>query len=193
MPRKKASQESKALKQTREGKLDPGPRGKAALKQALVTTNTGHGVKGDSSADAVVQAERLYAIFEYRKMGANLTQIGQKFDLSVGRVHAIITEAIARLPKQGIEDVRSLELERCDAMQMSLWPAAIKGDIGAITTILAIMNRRARYLGLDVVEAAPTDPNEKASNEAEARKALLAKLTLAKKRMDEAAAEAAKS
>lgn len=187
---KKSSQESKAIKQARAGKLDKGPDGGAKMRKDMVPAKKAEVT--DSSGDAIAQAERLHAIFEYRKMGATLAQIGQKFDIAPSRVHAIITEAIAKLPKQSIEDVRAIELERCDAFTMALWPAALKGDIGAITTLLAVMNRRARYLGLDVSEAVPTDPNEKSANEAEARKALLAKLLASKKRLDAAAEEAAK-
>jgi len=45
--------------------------------------------------------------------------------------------------------VRALELERCDRLQAAVWPAATQGDVAAVAAVLRIMERRARYLGLD--------------------------------------------
>jgi hypothetical protein len=50
--------------------------------------------------------------------------------------------------------VRRLELERLDALLAVLWPLAVAAqpDQYAIDRVLAIMARRARYLGLDAPE-----------------------------------------
>lgn len=45
--------------------------------------------------------------------------------------------------------VRSIELQRCDDMLAALWPKALEGDPQAIDRIIKIMDRRARFLGLD--------------------------------------------
>jgi hypothetical protein len=42
-----------------------------------------------------------------------------------------------------------MELERLDEMLLALWPSARRGAHGAIGLVLAIQDRRARYLGLD--------------------------------------------
>lgn len=120
-----------------------------ALKQAKQGVHVG----GPTDADAIVMSDRLRSILQYRIAGASLQQIADKFEISTGRVHQIISEAVQRIPKHEVETIRMMECERLDAMQMAMWPAALKGDIGAVSTILAVMNRRARYLGLDVAEA----------------------------------------
>jgi len=47
------------------------------------------------------------------------------------------------------EQVRKAELGRLDRLLMAHWPAAVDGDAKATQTVLQIMDRRARYLGLD--------------------------------------------
>lgn len=52
-----------------------------------------------------------------------------------------------------------LDLRRLDRMQLSLWTKALDGDIQAQTTILRIMERRSRLLGMDApTKIAPTTP-----------------------------------
>ena len=54
--------------------------------------------------------------------------------------------------REPAEAVRKIELDRLDALQRSLWPAALKGDLRdlpAVDRVLAVMGRRARLLGLD--------------------------------------------
>ena len=46
--------------------------------------------------------------------------------------------------------LRAVELERLDALQLRLWPGANRGHLRSIDGVLAIMNRRARLLGLSV-------------------------------------------
>jgi hypothetical protein len=42
-----------------------------------------------------------------------------------------------------------MELARLDRLQAAVWGDAIAGDIAAIHTVLKIMERRAKYAGLD--------------------------------------------
>ena len=49
----------------------------------------------------------------------------------------------------GTEELREIELDRLDRLQRGVWAAAASGDVQAINTVLRIMDRRARYLGLD--------------------------------------------
>jgi hypothetical protein len=50
---------------------------------------------------------------------------------------------------EGAEEVLNLELQRLDTMLLAVWPKAASGDSGAIDRVLKLMDRRARYLGLD--------------------------------------------
>ncbi|MER5302291.1 hypothetical protein ABT039_22915 [Streptomyces lasiicapitis] len=45
--------------------------------------------------------------------------------------------------------LRELEVQRLDRMQAAAWAKAAKGDLKAIETVLKVIDRRARLLGLD--------------------------------------------
>lgn len=47
------------------------------------------------------------------------------------------------------EEFRWQELDRLDRMQVALWPRAMKGDDRAIGTIIRLMERRAKLVGID--------------------------------------------
>jgi len=54
-----------------------------------------------------------------------------------------------RTKPQAVEEHRWQELDRLDRMQVALWPRAMKGDDKAINTIVRLMERRARLVGID--------------------------------------------
>ena len=51
--------------------------------------------------------------------------------------------------QQPADELREAELDRVDRLQLALWPKAMKGDNASINTIIRLMERRARLLGLD--------------------------------------------
>lgn len=51
-----------------------------------------------------------------------------------------------------IERLRELELARYERAQAALWPKVLKGELAAIDTFIRLSARRARVLGLDVVQ-----------------------------------------
>ena len=57
--------------------------------------------------------------------------------------------AIKRTMQPIADEVRTLELERLDRFLSYLWPKIEQGDPTAIDKGLKIMDRRAKYLGLD--------------------------------------------
>lgn len=67
---------------------------------------------------------------------------------SAGTVCTIIKQAQTQHVASAVEDHRSLELERLDAMQEALWPRAMGGSVSASQTILRIIQARGRLLGL---------------------------------------------
>ena len=96
-------------------------------------------------------AEQRKTALALRIGGASYRQIAAQMDLSVGRAHAIVQEALAETRVEATElteQVRQLEIERLDAMLMSLWTA--KNNPRVADTILRIQERRAKLLGLDV-------------------------------------------
>jgi hypothetical protein len=57
--------------------------------------------------------------------------------------------AIKRVMQPAAQEVLTLELERLDRFLTYLWPAIEQGDPTAIDKGLKIMDRRAKYLGID--------------------------------------------
>jgi hypothetical protein len=57
------------------------------------------------------------------------------------------------------EDILTMELQRLDEMLVGIYDPATHGDPVAVNTALRIMDRRARYLGIDApTKIAPTNP-----------------------------------
>ena len=54
-----------------------------------------------------------------------------------------------------VDQHRTLELQRLDALQVGLWDRAVGGDIKAVNAVLRISEQRSRLLGLDRPGAAP--------------------------------------
>lgn len=52
--------------------------------------------------------------------------------------------------RQGAEVLRETELLRLDRLQRGMWPQAVAGDTRAADTVLKVIDRRMRLLGLDV-------------------------------------------
>lgn len=97
--------------------------------------------------------KRQEQALQYRIMGATLAQIAEKLGYATAQGAACAIEsALKRTLQEPADAVRELELTRLDTMLLGLWPAASKGDIAAIGAAMQIMNRRARYLGLDAPE-----------------------------------------
>lgn len=47
------------------------------------------------------------------------------------------------------EEVLGRELKTLDLLQRALWPAALRGHVRSVEVMLGVMDRRAKYLGLD--------------------------------------------
>ncbi len=55
-----------------------------------------------------------------------------------------------------VDQARTLELMRLDALQVGLWERAVTGDVKAVNAVLRIIEQRSRLLGLDKPEAQPS-------------------------------------
>ena len=84
--------------------------------------------------------------------GASYRAIGAALELNQQTAYNYVQvelDALDKLKGETAEQLRTVELERCDALQLSLWQQAMAGDQKAVSTILSVMDRRARLLGLD--------------------------------------------
>ena len=112
-------------------------------------------------------AERDLRIFGLKKSGLLNVEIGKRFNMSAAAVAAASRRVLGRLNSEAFlsyPEVLRLELERLDEMQKSLWPLTqfrretlddgseimVEPDQNAVRTVLGIMDRRAKLLGMNV-------------------------------------------
>ncbi len=65
-----------------------------------------------------------------------------------GTVHRLVGEALEAQQVESVEVLRTVEVQRLDALQASLWPAALGGDVEAAMVCLRIIMGRVKVLGL---------------------------------------------
>ena len=111
-------------------------------------------------------AERDLKMFRMRQAGASHSEIAKRYEISVSVVSKGISRILERLNRDAAlayPEVLRLELERLDNLQSSVWPLTqfrretigdeeivVEPDMKAIQTVLGIMDRRARLLGMEV-------------------------------------------
>lgn len=109
----------------------------------------------------VAAANRAKAV-ELRKLGMSYEAIGNKLGMTRQSAHAAVTKAMREIREKtetDAETVRTMELEKLDAIEMAMWPGAKNGNHLAADRVLKAMERRAKILGLDAPQkVAPTNP-----------------------------------
>jgi DNA-binding CsgD family transcriptional regulator len=93
-----------------------------------------------------------HQVLELRKQGLTFAAIGARLGITEQGAHQAGKRALEKLgavTKDEAEELRRLEIERLDALQEGLWPKAAQGSVPAVQTVLKLMERRARLLGLD--------------------------------------------
>lgn len=110
-----------------------------------------------TSARAIAAAKKKADSLRMREAGATLQQIADKhWSGHRSNAHRAITEALAEVSVENVEEVRKLENARLDAMLLGLWKNATRGDTQSTAAVVRIMERRARMNGTD----APTQTEE---------------------------------
>jgi hypothetical protein len=103
-----------------------------------------------NSPRRVKAAERQRQAMQLRIAGASFAAIARELGYAhpKGAERAIIS-GLRAFFREPASELLPLELERLDRMQLALWPEAIAGNVQAVMAVLRIMDRRARYMGLD--------------------------------------------
>lgn len=111
-------------------------------------------------------AERDLRIFRMRQAGVAISEIGRRFNISASSVTSAIRRQLEKLNREALmayPEVLRMELERLDALQQAVWPltqhrkvrmddgteVSVEPDLKAIQQVLAIMDRRAKLLGME--------------------------------------------
>ena len=105
-----------------------------------------------SNAKSPARTERAARAFALRKAGLSYRDIGAELGVS----HVIVYRDVQASIKQFLDEARehhaqimAIEAARLDDLQRVMWEQAAMGDRRAIETVLKIMERRAKLLGLD--------------------------------------------
>lgn len=111
-------------------------------------------------------AERDIQIFNMKRAGVSSAEIARRFGITTKAVGTAVARQLQRLNREALSaypELLRLELERLDALQQSLWPLTqhrritapdgteipVEPDARAVQTVLGIMDRRAKLLGMD--------------------------------------------
>lgn len=111
-------------------------------------------------------AERDLRIFKMRQAGVPTAEIARRFGIGTSNVANSIKRQLNKLSQEALlvyPEVLQMELERLDALQSAIWPltqhrkqkmddgteVSIEPDIKAVSTVLSIIDRRAKLLGMD--------------------------------------------
>ena len=97
----------------------------------------------------IERATRRAEAFALRRNGVSTATIAQHMGVHPRTVSTWIREAVQAIPAEDADAIRALELERLDAILAPQMRLALAGDGYAVDRVLRIMERRARYLGLD--------------------------------------------
>lgn len=101
-------------------------------------------------ASKVAIAERRANALKLKIAGATYDAIARTMNYaSAGNAYRDVHAALKDITREPAEQLKQIELQRCDEMLLAIWPKVRKGDLGAIDRALRIMERRARYEGLD--------------------------------------------
>lgn len=94
---------------------------------------------------------------ELRKAGVRYSDIAEKLGYkSASGAFAAVRSALIKTLREPADELRTLELERLDALWLTYYPMAKRGDRQAMDRCIKIMERRAKLLGLDAPQRTET-------------------------------------
>jgi hypothetical protein len=105
-------------------------------------------VNGRHRNRALATSRRVRAV-ELRAAGLTYEQIAAELGYaSRGTVYRIVSEALQAQTVEGVDQLRSVEVERLDTLQHGVWQKAMAGDVHAGSLAVRIIMARCRLLGL---------------------------------------------
>ena len=115
--------------------------------------NTKPSVRDNNTPIAVEQLEDAIKILRLRRAGFSVYEIAEVSSLPVRKVRALMKSAMEELgllKYEEAEALRQMENDRIDAMLTSIWERASQGSLAHISTVIKLMERRAKMLALDL-------------------------------------------
>lgn len=108
---------------------------------------------GKRAAASTIVIERRPEALELRKLGKSYRAIATEMGVTVATAFRYVSESLDELQKETgekAEAVRAIELERLDIATDCTLKAVKAGDYQAVGALVKAMERRAKYLGLDL-------------------------------------------
>ena len=118
------------------------------------------GKPGNPKGQHAKLPERRREALKLRKTGLSYREMAPLLGVSHVQAYKDVMKAIELLNedcKEEAKEVKQLELGRLDTALKAIWPGVQKGDLKAISMLLRIQERRARYEGLDVAQKQEID------------------------------------
>lgn len=88
-------------------------------------------------------------VLTLRRSGVGIVKAAEQLGVPRSTAASALKRALSRTMQVPAAELRDLESDRLDHLQLGLWAKALRGDTQAVDRILRIMERRARLLGLD--------------------------------------------
>jgi preprotein translocase subunit SecD len=97
------------------------------------------------------KAEQARKAYKMRMAGVKWWDIAEELQISEGQVRKTVADRISEVADlvdyYQKREFLSLELDRLDALQAAMWDDAMDGKVPAVQAVLAVMDRRAKWLG----------------------------------------------
>lgn len=110
------------------------------------------GRPGKTAYAAVERVQLTDKLLDRVVTGKSIKAASEELGIAYNTAHRWYTAALRKIYDDNAtlrEEVLGKELKTLDLLQRALWPAAKSGHVRSIEVMLAVMDRRAKYLGLD--------------------------------------------
>jgi hypothetical protein len=115
-------------------------------------------VDGRHRNRALAAARRAKAV-ELRAAGLTYDRIAIELGYANrGTVYRVVAEALRAQTLEAVGELRSLEVERLDYLQLAMWQRAMDGDVPSAIAVVRCIMARCRLLGLDGLTLSDVDP-----------------------------------
>lgn len=122
--------------------------------------------KNNQSVSREFLVERDLRIFKMRQAGIPSNEIARRFGMTTTAVGSSVKRQLEKMNREALlayPEVLRMELERLDALQQAIWPLTqyrkikaddgtemqIEPDLKAVQTLLSIIDRRSKLLGME--------------------------------------------
>lgn len=129
----------------------PSPAKKATAKKR------GGSSKNEPAPAGLARFEKQRKAVAYRAAGYTYREIGKALSISHVNARQLCIEALVEERAESVAELRDQAGHRLDQLRRAAWPAAMNGDVRAITACLRIEERYARLFGLDAPFAIDVD------------------------------------